>query len=536
MIIYLRKKFYNYTLFLFLIFFLASGIRLIYYHEGLTFGYDQARDMYQAMEIWTKDPIKLIGPQSDTPGLHHGSFYWYLISPIVFFSGGNVWDVRLFLILINCLTIFFIYDLAKSLFGNKKIALLASFMFAISFEATQYARWLSNPSPVILTSTISFWSLKKMIDGKKWAVVPLFISYGLSIQFQLFMIYQIVVFPLIWFVHKGSVWPVISKKILGIALIAFLVSVSNFISAEFRFKFQNTIALWHLLQANTNINAHFSEIMVTILDRLTNVFYVNIWGINLFLAGILGAITLISAVRLINSSHKYKKELLFLILWVVSPVFLQFFNGTEAHYVTLGAGIGVIILTAFFLSNFLKSPLIRWLGLLAIFIILIGNINLILKINKLGEELFKVQNGLNLKDELTLLDWIYSEADGKSFYLNTITNPAFINTTWSYLFNWYGREKYGYMPIWWGETQIEVGGANVVFAKEQDADLHFLIIEPTVGREDITEGVKFLEDSRSKIVKTKKIGTLTVEERQITRKRIFTNQDVFYYILHKTEI
>ena len=87
--------------FLLLIFILAIGIRLIHLSDGLTFGYDQARDMFQALEIWTKDPIKVIGPQSDTPGLHHGSLYWYLISPVVYFSGGDVWVTRFLLILIN---------------------------------------------------------------------------------------------------------------------------------------------------------------------------------------------------------------------------------------------------------------------------------------------------------------------------------------------------------------------------------------------------------------------------------------------------
>lgn len=534
----------HFNLLLSLIFLLAIAMRLIYFNDGLTFGYDQARDMFQALEIWNKDPIKLIGPQSDRPGLHHGSFYWYLISPAVNLSGGDVWVTRFYLILISCITIFFIYDLTKSLFPqerrspsfNNKIAILASFLFAISFEATEYARWLSNPPSAILTSTISFWSLQKLIDGKKWALATLLFSWGLSVQFQLFMLYQLVVFPLVWVILKGFTLPKLSKQDIVIAVVAFLVSIFSFIATEFTFRFQNTTALWKLVGSNTNINASFSNILITFFDRLVHIFYVNIWGINIFFAGIISIVTLTLSLRVISSNIKYKKSILFLVLWIISPIFLHFFIETNINYVALGVGVGAIILTSYFLFEFLKSPALRWVGLIAVLIIVVGNINLILRFNKTGEALFSVQQKVNLKDELEVIDWIYNQAGGKPFYLNTITNPAFINTTWSYLFNWYGRSKYGYMPIWWGETQVGVYGSNVVYSEKKETDLHFLIIEPTVGREDVTEAVKYLEDSRSKVVTVNKVGTFTVEKRQITNPRIFTNQDVFYFILNKTSI
>lgn len=529
----LEKIFTQKTLLLLsIIFIFALGIRLIYFNNALTFGYDQARDMFQAREIWTKDPVKIIGPQSDTPGLHHGSFYWYLISPFAFLSGGDVWVTRFFLIIVNCLTIFFIYDLTKSLFKDKRIALLASFIFAISFEATQYARWLSNPSPAILTSTISFWSLKKLIEGKGWAFITLLFSWGLSVQLQLFMLYQIVVFPLIWFLTKGLTLPKISLKNIFLAKMALLLSIASFIVGEILFKMQNTLALWNLLQSHTSINASFSSILTTFLDRLVNVFYTNVWGINLVIAGIACIIILTKSLQLI-SNNQYRNEFLLLILWVISPIILHFFSGTNSNYITLGAGVGVAILTSYFLFLLFNSSKFKWLGFLALLIIIIGNMNLILKINKTGESLFSVQYQVNLADELAIADWVYQEAHGKPFYLNTITNPSFINTTWAYIFDWYGKKKYGYMPIWWGETQVGVYGSEVNFSEDETADLHFLIVEPTTGRDDITEAIKYLEDSRSQVIQTKKIGNFTVEKRQITTKRIFTNQDVFYYMLNK---
>src|SRR4030042_3423209 len=101
-------------------------LRLIYFKE-ITFGWDQARDAFQAINIWSGDPIKIIGPSTaELPGLHHGSLYWYLISPFLFFSKGNIYAARMFLILLNLTNVFVIYFLAKKLFKNVHVALFSS--------------------------------------------------------------------------------------------------------------------------------------------------------------------------------------------------------------------------------------------------------------------------------------------------------------------------------------------------------------------------------------------------------------------------
>ncbi len=107
--------------------------------------------------------------------------------------------------------------------------------------------------------------------------------------------------------------------------------------------------------------------------------------------------------------------------------------------------------------------------------------SLIITHNKNSEVLFFAQDKMILKDEMKVVDWIYEESQGKDFRINTITNPLFINTTWAYLFDWHGRGKYGYMPIWWGETQVDVPGDQVKFNDNQQAELHYLIIEPGPG-------------------------------------------------------
>lgn len=505
------------------------GLRLLYFRNSLTFFYDQARDALMSMEIWQGDPIKILGPQAEFPGLHHGPLYWYLISPVYYLTHGSVWSVRLFLILLNLATILFIYDLTKELFKNKKIALLASFLFSISFEAVQYARWLSNPAPAILTSVISFWSLYKLTKGKGWALITLLISWGLSVQFQLFMVYQIFVFTIIWITLVGFKLPKVSSKIFLYSFVGLITALSTYIASEIKFNFQGTKVLFQFFKTQSLYGESFVKLIDSYFDRLVNVFYLNIWGANLFLAGLMAIFTAYFSFIYIKK-NKFKKEIILLIFWIVSPIIINFFSGPNANYITLGTLSGVIILTSYLLFKLKEKQLI--LFILALIVIIYGNLNLIISKNKEGEVLFTVQKQMILGDELKIIDWIYHESEGKPFKLNTITAPLFINSTWAHLFYWYGRSEYGYMPIWWGETQVDVPGSNIKFAGDASTDLHFVIIEPGAsGDDNYVKAVKLMENERSEIIKRENIGFFTVEKRKITdNERIFTSADVFYTI------
>lgn len=514
---------------LLIILFLGFILRLIYFKGPTTFFYDQARDAIASMEIWQSDPIKIMGPQAEIAGLTHGPLYWYMISPFYFFTNGNVWAVRLFLILINCLTIFLIYDLTKSLFKDKKVALLSSFLFAISFEAIQYARWLSNPGPSLFTITLSFWAFNKLVEEKKWALIPFLVSLGLSIQLQLFLVYQIFVFFVLWLLIKGIKLPKASLKTYLIAIFAFFLTLSTYIISEIKFKFQGIKGLSLLLKPNSSIN--IATRVKSYLHGLTEVTYHNVAGINLNYATFFLILLLILSFFLYKK-NKVKNQFIILFTWIISPVIVYILPGPKAYYLNIGMLVPILIITSYVLIKYFDKY--KLITILVICSIVGGNIFQVLTKNKEGETLFTVQKQMILRDELKIIDWIYKESENKPFKLNTITSPLFINTTWAYLFNWHGMNKYGYMPYWWGETQVDVPGSKIKFANDTPTNLHYLIIEPR-GSDDkaYIDAIISLEDTRSKVIKTEKIGYFTVEKREITTPRIFTLHDVFYVIKGK---
>ena len=188
---------------IFLLVILAFVLRILFiFQGGVSFHYDMARDAYEAEQIWKNHNLKILGPPTSTPGLYHGVLYYYLIAPFYSLSQGDPRAVAIFLSFINSLVIIPIVLLAKDLFKSNKWAYLAGFLFVVSFEGTQYAPWISNPTPAALTIALFFLFLRLWQKGKNYALYFAVFSAALSIQFQFFLIYLFLLIPIFGILFK----------------------------------------------------------------------------------------------------------------------------------------------------------------------------------------------------------------------------------------------------------------------------------------------------------------------------------------------
>jgi len=510
------------------IFVLGLTLRLIYFKDA-NFGWDQARDAFQAMSIWRGDPIKLIGPgTAELPGLHHGSFYWYLISPFYFLSSGNIYIVRLFLILLNLLGVFTIFQVSSLLFKNKSVALLSSFLFAISFEAGQYGRWLSNPAPALLTSSLTFLGLLYLLKNKKMGVPLTLISWAFSVQFQFFLVYQIVIIaPMLYWHYRVNNFRLAKQDFFG--FVGWFTILLPFLIAEIKFKFQGLKALGQLLERQEQTRT-FGEISLAFVDRIAATFRFNVSGQSHVIAGLFALGIIVSAIIFIRK-NKQKKELVFLLVWLLSPIIIAPFDRAHAYFVTVGNLFPAIILSSFFFVTLWLSE--RYKKLYYVFLICIlffSQLNLILDQNKNGESLFSVQQKMVVGDQLKVVDYVYQKSNEKPFAINTVTNPLFINTTWAYLFSWYGVANYGYMPSWAGYPQEGQFGDETVFAPigNRMGQNFYLIIEPQPGiPEHMIRYISRFEDTRSIVLETKKIGEFTIQTRKFLNNNSFDTDTIY---------
>lgn len=501
--------------------FLGLVLRL-YSFSSITFGYDQARDMFIAGNIWRGD-LKILGPNSDIHGLHHGVLYWYLISPFYFLSGENIFAVKLFLVFLGLCAMPLTYILSQKIFQNKIISFSSAFLVGVSFEAVQYSHWLSNPTPAFITILLSFLFLWMYVnESNKYGLFLTAFFWGLSVQFEIFLLYQIAVFLIILFIFKK-----IKIRDIIISLFIFILTISPLIIAEIKFGFTGLLGIQSFFTGYAGGRGQtFSEMYTRASEKIFSIPYYNLISSE-------GASYIIMLLFLLASIFTIiflkDKRVLFLFLWFVFPVLLFFTGSTNIYFVFVGCAIPFLILTSFYIH----SPLISENSYVAfgilLAVILGSNMFLLVENRGKGEVLFSVQKDMVYDTQTQILDWIYSEANGKPFRINTITNPLFVNTTWSFLFNTYGKNTYGYMPFYWGYPQDGQFGAEVEYSTDFNGSdrLIFLIHEPSGGIPDFYEnGIIAFEDSRSKVVESQKFGEFLVEKRLITADKPFSKDEI----------
>lgn len=514
---------------------LAFALRMIYFGDA-TFGYDQARDAFVGTAIFTHDHIKLLGPSSDVKGLFHGSLYWYLTAPFYFFSKGDPLYARMFLVVVNLLNIFFIYFISKKLFKNTFVAVTSAFLFAVSFEAVQYARWISNPSMALLTVAGFYWGLWLTIHKKPYGVGIMLLGAAASMQFEIFLVYLSLffLFALGYYLSKAKLKTLFTKAnyyLTGGALLLY----APFIIAELKFKFQATMGLLGFFtHGNSEVKDanFFYGKLVRFIESLYGNIHANIINFDLrYATGFFIALALF-ILWIILSKRKERGVIIFLFLWLISPGLFYIFEKNNSYFLNIGNIYPLLMLTSFALWT-LVNKLPQYLRIILVVLVLgtitLSNGHLIVANNKHGETLLSVQTNITLSGEKEALDWMYSQSSGQPFSFNAITNPLFVNTTWSYLFDWYGRGRYGYVPSWFGYPQTGNYGDAVVYSPntEKEGRLHFLIIEPITGIpfEHIL-GYRRFEDQRSTLLESKKIEGFVVEKRVMKNTKHFSREEM----------
>ncbi len=502
---------------LLLVFVLAFFLRVIFLKNlSLTFGYDQARDAYVSQEI-LKGDLKVLGPPASTPGLYHGVFYYYLLAPAYYLGHGSPIVAAYWIALLNALTVFIVFYLSYLFTKSQKAGLVAAILFAISFEATQYATWLSNPTIGVWTVPLFYLGLWVWIKEKKsWGPIVAAIGLGLSIQAEIFLLYHAVPLVLwLWFARKN-----IDKKSLIKFGIFFLLSISTILISEIKFGFKGIGGVLSLLTTQDSIVASkgLGDFLLLFINQIGRVFAYSSYPGNVGYGGVFVLILIIMAIVEWRSgalaSRSREGEVgwqPFIVSWLLSHITVVSVGGTSTPFLLVGIGPAVSIILGIFIYN-LASSGGKAIALVVFWVIVLGNILMIFKENPKGSTIFAIQKDMILKKQLSVIDYTYNEAKGRPFSINSLTSPLWINIVWTYLYKWYGQPKYGYIPEWHGKDQV--GQLDSLPKTDKDTKQYFLVIEPLAGIPlrylDETVGE---ENSYSGLVSERYFGDIKIEER-----------------------
>lgn len=485
------------------IFIFAFILRILYLpNNSLTFGFDQARDATISQSI-LKGDLKIQGPSASTPGLYHGVFYYYLLAPAYLIGHGNPIYAAYLIAFINALTVFVVFYLGFLLTKKAGVGLLASFVFAVSFEATQYATWLSNPTPAVFTVPLCYLGLWLWIS-KKGRLGPLItaIGLGLSVQSEIFLIYHIIPLCIWLYISRKN----IAKKSLILFAAAFLLSISTMIISQFKFGLTGIGGIGALALGGSGNLAYAKSVgdyLILYLNQIGRIFAFNSYPGNIGWGG--GAVIAMALYSLI----KKDRVGVFLAVWLFAHIWVVSVGGVSTPFLMVGVGPAVSLIIAYYLFKFPKQLMPFILA-----IIISGNISMTLRENQKGSTLFSIQKDMLLSKELSIIDYSYQEADGGDFSINTLTSPLYTNIVWSYLYKWYGLSKYGYLPSFHGHDQV--GQIDALEQALKPKEISFLILEPMAGiPPQYLEMTLGEEDVQTKSVDEKYFGELRIQKRSL---------------------
>lgn len=496
---------------LLLIFVLALFLRFLYFPQNTYFGFDQARDAFASLEI-IKGDLKVVGPPAANQIFHHGVLYYYIFAPFYLISGGDPTFISAFLRILNASGIFLLFLLVYPMFGMA-VAILSSFLFAMSFEQTQFSLFLNHPSLAVISVLIFYLGLSTWIFRKKtWGLFLALFGLGLSIQFEFVEIQLIAVFILFVLFFRKSI-PKPSFQDMALGFLAFLIPAFTYVVSEIKNNFP-------IIRQVANLSLDSSAGSYSLISHLNQIFRLmnrllqdNLVA-NSIVSMIWGIVFLCSIIVLVYK-NVYRKQLFFLAIWFFGGFLVYFVIKNDAYFYNTGTSISLLILTAFLLSKlYSKSKILVFSFLI---LILVSNVSLITKNNPLGpNKKINPQIGLLLTDEQRIIDFIYQNAKGDEFSVNALTMPYNVNTTWSYLFEWYGKSKYGYIPIWGGDAASGFpGNLKIETARSKLPNKRFLIIEPL---ESIPT---YLIDS---FIASEENYTTTIEKRNIGTMQVWVQQ------------
>lgn len=429
-------------IFIFLIFLLGFLIRAVsIYPNNIILGFDQARDFFDAGKILSGD-IRIVGPTAgNNASFHHGVAYLYYIIPPIYFFNANPLAIALWNSLVNSLSGVVLFFISLLLFKNKKAAYLSLFLASVSYYFVSYSAWLSNPTVTIFTVPLVFFGFVLYKNKKDWGLILALFFLGLSIQFEIFFLYLFFLIPFVFLILKLK-FP--SLKIIILSFFSLALSLSTMIATEFKFGFATVKSLLNFSKTGSNDPSYFSEF----IKRFVDTFSQTVLPTTQVSGKILIVLILIALTVLFLRKREEKRPIIFLLFYLLSPFILFIFLYHKAPWFLIALPPAIVLTSGYILSK-LKLILLIPIILTVSFV----NLNQIKNEYNLGQKILEPDKSAILQKQIATIDFIYQNSKDKTFCINTLTNPLYINAVWAYNFKWYGDTRYGFLPCWEGSDQ-----------------------------------------------------------------------------------
>lgn len=480
------------------------------------FNMDNARDMVDVREMVVLPKPRLTGPTSAIEGFYNGPAWYYLLAIPFLLSGGDPYASILMEIGLWAIGGFFLLKLV-SRWGFWLMVPVGAIWVASNYIVLTNL-YAFNPNPVTLLSPVFIFLLLEYLEKKK--TIYIFLSWFLAGLFFNFEMNFGVFMPLVIFagivLTKNS--KLLKRKNFWLGLGIFIFTLLP----------QVIFDLKHQFIMSRSVIKYLSEGSGFGLDLLNRFQVISLTFYNTFLPTLMNhkiftLIILVIFVPVIYIFFKGKKKdtlVLISFLFIFIPFLGYLILPVTVNSWHLGGEMAVsLILIAFLLKQLTSGGVLNKIIslVLSILVVWFGFSNII---NFFAQDFGKPNLDPSLyKNEIAAIDYVYKRAAGQNFKVYTFM-PSVYDYPYQYLFWWYGRKKYGYIPAEYAyaPNKPQYIGSKEKFegTKDNYNSLVFLIKEPNRGhnwKSGWEADYRFME-----LLSSERLGSIDIElRREVTK-------------------
>lgn len=339
------------------------------------------------------------------------------------FSAGNPSGAMIYLILLETLSLPFLFLAIKKLL-NQKTAWISLVLYTTSYLMISSSRWLVNVTPILAFTNVLIYLLTQKVTKTNSLLVGL--TIGCIAQFNAAIGPFLLPFAVFYYFKKN-------KYLLPLTFIGFLLPAIPLIIFDFRHAHLISKAIISFfLSSQGSISPSLVPNLRSFVSQVGSIF-VPIYpmvGFGLFILGLLSIIS-------------HPKRSFFLSYIVLPLIFWSLIKRGLIPFFLTPLYVFAIVLVSFFLSR-LNALIISLCLISLVFVNLRADLEIYTPTNALipiGD-----QNVITLSDRIKVLDYLYTNSEGKSFSIWFYNLPYFQDYAWEYLLSWYAGSKYGYLP------------------------------------------------------------------------------------------
>lgn len=474
---------------------IAAFIRLYGLSDGIPFTFDQAEFSFYVRDILNGKPV-LIGPRTGIEGFFLGPLYFYLLVPFYWLTKGHPVAGAYMDALFGILVIPAIYLLGKEMF-DKKVGVIASLLACFSPNFISNSRFSWNPHPLLLFSIIFYYSILKVLKGEEKYIIFSFFAFSCGLQFEIASaIFYIPTVFLIFFWTKYR-----PKKIIYwlLGLLILLISLIPQLAFNLRHEWLTVKALIKYLSKRESFTNDYFYLISARFNQYFDAFREVVFSQR----DILFPLFLLFSgfYFLYKELNKNPIVTKLLFCWLTVNFFFLFFSGERVwphHFISLFPAF--ILISALSLKKFLEWKNDGAISYLIFFLVVFINIYNVWSNIWPKKTTHTDERIILFKHQLAAIDYIYKESKGEPFNV-FIYVPCVYDHSYRYIFEWYGKKTYGYLPT-----------------KDKKEKLVYFIIEEDYEIPARKTNWLYTKRNEGEIQKVKAFGGALIVEKRIRRE------------------